>query len=83
MVSFLNSLTKITNYRIVARQRQFNISDVIVNVPFTATSYNFPFTLEEFTHYSCSVYSKSSFGFGDPSSGMEFTTLQDGKVSSH
>lgn len=78
-ITFLNSLTTLAGYRLVASQTQFNISDVVVDVPPSVTSYTFPSTLEEFTAYQCAVYAKNSFGYGTPSRNMQFTTLQDGK----
>lgn len=79
VVSFLNNLTKVAGYRIVARQNAFNISDVVVNVPLNQTVYVFRSTLEEFTVYSCEVYARNSFGYGVPSEAVQFKTLQDGK----
>ncbi len=79
VISFLNTLTALAGYRIIATQTQFNISDIVVDVPPSVTSYMFPSTLEEFTVYRCAVYARNSFGYGTPSTNMQFTTLQDGK----
>lgn len=75
-VTFLNSLTSVSSYRIVARQDSFNISDLVIEVPFTQTIYSFPSTLEEFTEYSCEVHAGNSFGYGRPSQAVQFQTLE-------
>ena len=78
VVIFINNLTVVTGYRIVARQSVFNISDIVIEVPHTEASYVFPSTLEEFTVYSCEVYATNSFGYGEPSQTVQFKTFQDG-----
>lgn len=78
VVTFLNNLTTISGYRIIARQSSLNISNVVVEVNVTQVSYEFPSTLEEFTMYSCEVYARNSFGYGEPSQAVRFRTLQDG-----
>ena len=78
VVTFQNSLTAIAGYRIIAIQSAFNISDIMVEVPRTQDIYTFPSVLEEFTMYTCKVYAKNSFGYGEPSQAVKFKTLPDG-----
>ena len=75
-VSFSNSLTRVSFYRIVARQSSFDIPDVVVYVPSTQTSYSFPSTLEEFTAYTCEVFANNSFGYGRSGHAVRFKTLE-------
>lgn len=76
VVTFLNDLTSISGYRVIARQTSFNISDLVVELLPTQLSYSFPSTLEEFTMYTCQVYAKNSFGYGTASQTVQFKTLQ-------
>ena len=83
-VSFSNSLTRVSSYRIVARQSSFGIPDVVVQVPSTQTSYSFPSTLEEFTPYTCEVSARNSFGYGRSGQAVRFKTLETSKkLSTH
>lgn len=79
MVTFLNGLTAVSSYRIIARQSSFNISDLVAEVPSTQTFYSFPSTLEEFTTYTCEVYAGNSFGYRSPSQTVQFKTLETGQ----
>lgn len=75
-VTFLNSLTSVSSYRVVARQTSFNISDLVVELPSTQTAYSFPSTLEEFTVYMCEVHASNSFGYGAPSQPVTLKTQE-------
>ncbi len=78
-VEFLNILTSVSSYRVVAKQDSFNISDFVIQVPHTQTTYTFPSTLEEFTVYSCEIHARNSFGYGQPSQAVQFKTLEAGQ----
>ena len=58
VVSFLNSLTAVSSYQVIAMQGQFpNVSDIHVDVDAAMTNYTFPHTLEEYTVYACTIIS--------------------------
>ena len=77
MVTFLNSLTAVSSYQVMATQRQFaNVSDIYVDVG--DTTYTFPQTLEEYTVYNCTVRAKNSFGLGSATQPVTLRTLQSG-----
>ena len=79
-IVFLNDLTRISSFRIIATQDSFNITDVVIDVPPSQNTYTFASTLEEFTVYSCRVFAENSFGYGEPSTAVEFKTVETSKL---
>ena len=79
VVTFLNSLTAVSSYQVMATQEQFaNVSDIYVDIDANTTTYTFPQTLEEYTVYNCTVAARNSFGVGSASQAVTFRTLQTG-----
>ena len=79
MVPFLNSLTAVSSYQVIATQEQFaNVSDIYVDVDANTTTYMFPQTLEEYTVYTCTVKARNSFGLGSASQPVIIRTHQAG-----
>ena len=79
VVTFLNSLTAVSSYQVMATQAQFsNVSDIYVDVAGGVTTYTFPQTLEEYTEYNCTVAARNSFGLGNASQPVTLRTLQTG-----
>ena len=79
MVTFLNSLTAVSSYQVMATQEQFvNVSDIYVNVSVGVTTYTFPQTLEEYTVYTCTVKARNAFGLGNSTHPVTLRTLQTG-----
>ena len=79
MVSFLNSLTAVSSYQVIATQEQFaNVSDIYVNIHANTTTYTFPQTLEEYTVYTCTVEARNAFGLGNSTQPVTLRTLQAG-----
>ena len=79
MVTFLNSLTAVSSYQVMATQEQFaNVSDIYVDVDANTTTYTFPQTLEEYTVYTCTVKAGNAFGLGNVTHPVTFVTLQSG-----
>ena len=82
VVTFLNSLTAVSSYQVMATQEQFaNVSDIYVNVGAGVTTYTFPQTLEEYTVYTCSVKARNAFGLGNATRPVTLRTLQSGTIS--
>ena len=80
VVSFLNSLTAVSSYQVIATQSQFpNVSDIRVDVGAGVTSYTFPHTLEEYTVYACTIKAGNTFGLGSATQPVDLRTLQAGK----
>ena len=79
VVTFLNSLTAVSSFQVMATQEQFsNVSDIYVDVGGGTTTYTFPQTLEEYTVYNCTVAARNSFGLGYASQAVTLRTLQTG-----
>ena len=79
VVTFLNSLTAVSSYQVMATQEQFaNVSDIYVNVSVGVTTYTFPQTLEEYTVYTCTVKAGNTFGLGNATQPVTLRTLQSG-----
>ena len=79
VVLFLNSLTAVSSYQVMATQEQFaNVSDIYVNVGANTTTYTFPQTLEEYTVYTCTVKARNAFGLGNTTQPVTLRTLQAG-----
>ena len=79
VVTFLNSLTAVSSYQVIATQEQFvNVSDIYVNVSLGVTTYTFPQTLEEYTVYTCTVKAENTFGLGNATQPVTLRTLQSG-----
>ena len=79
VVTFLNSLTAVSSYQVMATQEQFaNVSDIYVDVDANTTTYTFPQTLEEYTLYSCTVKTRNAFGLGNATQPVTLRTLQAG-----
>ena len=79
VVTFLNSLTAVSSYQVMATQEQFAaVSDIYVNVSVGVTTYTFSQTLEEYTVYTCTVKAGNAFGLGSASRPVTFRTLQTG-----
>ena len=79
MVTFLNSLTAVTSYQVMATQEQFaNVSDIYVNVDANVTTYTFLQTLEEYTVYTCTIKARNAFGLGNATQPVILRTLQSG-----
>ena len=80
VVTFLNSLTAVSSYQVMATQEQFaNVSDIYVDVDASTTTYTFPQTLEEYTVYTCTVKARNAFGLGNATQPVTLRTLQAGK----
>ena len=80
VVSFLNSLTAVSSYQVIAMQGQFsNLSDIRVDVDAGMTNYTFPNTLEEYTVYACTIKARNAFGLGSATQPVDLRTLQTGK----
>ena len=80
MVTFLNSLTAVSSYQVMATQEQFaNVSDIYVDVGAGVTMYTFPQTLEEYTVYTCTVEARNAFGLGNATQAVTLRTLQSGR----
>ena len=78
VVTFLNSLTAVSSFQVMATQEQFaNVSDIYVNVN-DVTTYTFPQTLEEYTVYTCTIKARNAFGLGSATHPVTFRTLQTG-----
>ena len=81
VVSFLNSLTAVSSYQVIAMQGQFpNVSDIHVDVDAGMTNYTFPHTLEEYTVYACTIKARNAFGLGSATQPVDLRTLQTGIV---
>ena len=81
VVTFLNSLTALSSYQVMATQEQFsNVSDICVNVSVDVATYTFPQTLEEYTVYTCSVKARNAFGLGNATQAVTLRTLQAGTM---
>ena len=79
VVTFLNSLTAVSSYQVMATQEQFaNVSDIHVDIDPNTTTYTFPQTLEEYTMYTCTVKARNAFGLGNATHPVTFMTLQSG-----
>ena len=79
VVTFLNSLTAVTSYQVMATQEQFaNVSDIYVNVDANVTTYTFLQTLEEYTFYTCTIKARNAFGLGNATQPVTLRTLQSG-----
>ena len=79
VVTFLNSLTAVSSYQVMATQEQFaNVSDIYVDVDANTTTYTFPQTLEEYTVYTCTVKAGNAFGLGNATHPVTLMTLQSG-----
>ena len=79
VVTFLNSLTAVSSFQVMATQEQFaNVSDIYVNVGAGVTTYMFPQTLEEYTVYTCTVKARNAFGLGNATQPVTLRTLQAG-----
>ena len=84
VVTFLNSLTAVSSYQVMATQEQFaNVSDIYVNVSVGVTTYTFPQTLEEYTVYTCTVKAGNTFGLGNATQPVTLRTLQSGTCIYH
>ena len=80
VITFLNSLTAVASYQVMATQEQFaNVSDIYVDVDANTTTYTFPQTLEEYTVYTCTVKARNAFGLGNATQPVTLRTLQAGK----
>ena len=83
VVTFLNSLTAVSSFQVMATQEQFsNVSDIYVNVSVGVTTYTFPQTLEEYTVYTCTVKARNAFGLGNATHPVTLRTLQTGMYTS-
>ena len=83
VVTFLNSLTAVSSYQVMATQEQFaNVSDIYVNVSVGVTTYTFPQTLE-YTVYTCTVKAGNTFGLGNATQPVTLRTLQSGTCIYH
>ena len=79
VITFLNSLTAVSSYQVMATQEQFtNVPDIYVDVDANTTIYTFPQTLEEYTVYTCTVKARNAFGLGNATHPVTFMTLQSG-----
>ena len=79
MVTFLNSLTAVSSYQVMATQEQLaNVSDIYVDVEANTTTYTFPQTLEEYSVYTCTVKARNAFGLGNATHPVTLRTLQSG-----
>ena len=79
VVTFLNSLTAVSSYQVMATQEQFaNVSDIYVDIDANTTTYTFPQTLEEYTVYTCTVKARNAFGLGNATQPVTLRTLQAG-----
>ena len=80
VITFLNLLTAVSSYQVMATQEQFaNVSDIYVDVDANSTTYTFPQTLEEYTVYTCTVKARNAFGLGNATQPVTLRTLQAGK----
>ena len=81
MVTFLNSLTAVSSYQVMATQEQFaNVSDIYVDIDANATTYTFHQTLEEYTVYACTVKARNAFALGNATQPVTLRTLQAGTM---
>ena len=79
VVTFLNSLTAVSSYQVMATQEQFaNVSDIYVDLDANTTTYTFLQTLEEYTVYTCTVKARNAFGLGNATQPVTLRTLQTG-----
>ena len=79
VVTFLNLLTAVSSFQVMATQEQFvNVSDIYVDVDANTTTYTFPQTLEEYTVYTCTVKARNAFGLGNATQPVTLRTLQSG-----
>ena len=79
VVTFLNSLTAVSSYQVMATQEQFaNVSDIYVDLDANTTTYTFPQTMEEYTVYTCTVKARNAFGLGNATQPVTLRTLQTG-----
>ncbi len=74
---FLNSLTQVFQYQIIATQESFAILNINVTIGASGTTYTLEM-LEEYVSYRCTVQAGNSFGFGSESNSVQFTTQQAG-----
>jgi len=80
VVSFLNSLTAISSYQVIATQGQFpNVPNISVDVGAGVTNYTFPQNLEEYTVYACTIKARNTFGLGSATQSVDLRTLQAGE----
>ena len=80
VVSFLNSLTAVSSYQVIAMQGQFpNVSNIRVDVGAGVTNYTFPHSLEEYTVYACTMKARNTFGLGSATQPVDLRTLQAGE----
>ena len=83
-VTFLNSLTAVSSYQVMATQEQFaNVSDIYVDIDANTTTYTFPQTLEEDTVYTCTVKARNVFGLGSATHPVTLRTLQSGNMTAY
>ena len=81
VITFLNSLTAVSSYQMMATQEQFaNVPDIYVNIDANTTTYTFPQTLEEYTVYTCTVKARNAFGLGNATQPVTLRTLQSGTM---
>ena len=80
VVTFLNSLTAVSSYQVMATQEQFaNVSDIYVDVDANTTTYTFPQTM--YTVYTCTVEARNAFGLGSATHPATLRTLQSGMMA--